>query len=51
MEQALSDDFSPGAIKGINVAADNLNDDHYADAEYRAHLITVMAIRAVAACS
>ena len=51
MEQALSDDFSPGAIKGINVAADNLNDDHYADAEYRAHLITVMAKRAVAACS
>ena len=51
MEQALSDDFSPGAIEGINVAADNLNDDHYADAEYRAHLITVMAKRAVAACS
>ena len=51
MELALSADFSPGAIEDINVTADNLNDDHYADAEYRAHLITVMAKRAVAACS
>ena len=50
MEQALSDDFSPGAIAGIRVPAEDLNDDHHADAEYRAHLITVMAKRAVAAC-
>ena len=51
MEQALSEDFSPGAIEGISVPTDDLNDDHFADAEYRAHLITVIAKRAVAACS
>ena len=50
MEQALAADFSPGAVAGINVCADELNDDHHADAEYRAHLITVLAARAVAAC-
>lgn len=50
MEQALADDFSPGAIAGIGVPADDLNDDHHADAAYRAHLITVLAERAVAAC-
>jgi carbon-monoxide dehydrogenase medium subunit len=49
-EQTLFDDFSPGAIEKINVPADNLNDDHHADAKYRTHLITVMAKRAVAAC-
>jgi carbon-monoxide dehydrogenase medium subunit len=50
MEQALSADFSPGAIAGIRVSADDLNNDHHADSEYRAHLITVLAGRAVAAC-
>ena len=50
MEQALSASFSPGAIAAIHVSADDLNDDHHADAEYRAHLITVLAKRAVAAC-
>ena len=50
MEHALSVDFSPGAVSEISVAVDELNDDHHADAEYRAHLITVLAERAVASC-
>ena len=47
MEQALSKSFSPGAIDSIHVAAGALNSDMHASAEYRAHLITVMAKRAV----
>lgn len=47
MEKALSAKFTPDAIAGIDVAADDLNADMHASAEYRAHLITVMAKRAV----
>jgi len=47
MEKALSAKFSPDAIAGIDVAADDLNADMHASAGYRAHLITVMAERAV----
>jgi carbon-monoxide dehydrogenase medium subunit len=47
MERALSARFSPDAVKGIQVAAAALNSDMHASAEYRAHLITVMAKRAV----
>ena len=49
MEQALSQNFTPEALDGISVAPDNLNEDIHASKEYRAHLITVMAKRAVAA--
>jgi carbon-monoxide dehydrogenase medium subunit len=48
MEKALTADFSPDAIAGVKVAASGLNTDLHADAEYRAHLIGVMARRAVA---
>ena len=47
MEAALSKDFSAGALNGISVPAKDLNSDLHASAEYRAHLITVMAKRAV----
>jgi len=48
MEQALSASFSPDAIAGITVPADNMNSDIHAAADYRAHLVSVMAKRAVA---
>jgi len=48
MEQALAANFSPEAVADITVPADELNSDIHASAEYRAHLVTVMARRAVA---
>ena len=49
MEKALSASLSPDAVAGITVDAGTLNSYIHASAEYRAHLITVMAKRAVAA--
>jgi len=49
MEKALAAKWSPDAVAGISVPAGNLNSDLHASAEYRAHLITVMARRAVEA--
>jgi carbon-monoxide dehydrogenase medium subunit len=51
MEAALSGDFSPAAIKGISVPADELNADPHATAAYRAHLVGIMAARAVASAT
>ncbi|MFQ5936362.1 MAG: FAD binding domain-containing protein, partial [Acidiferrobacterales bacterium] len=47
MEKALASNFAPVALDGLTVAADGLNTDLHASAEYRAHLVTVMAKRAV----
>jgi carbon-monoxide dehydrogenase medium subunit len=47
MEKALSAKFAPEAVANIKVKADGLNNDLHASPEYRAHLITVMAKRAV----
>lgn len=49
MEQALGGGFSSDAVAGISVPAAGLNSDIHASDEYRAHLVTVMAKRAVAA--
>ena len=49
MEKALAAKWSPDSVAGITVPAGNLNSDLHASAEYRAHLITVMARRAVEA--
>jgi aerobic carbon-monoxide dehydrogenase medium subunit len=46
-ENALARDFSAKALDNLKVAADGLNSDIHASAEYRAHLIKVMAKRAV----
>ena len=48
-ERALSANFSPEAIAGIETPADDLNSDIHASAEYRAHLIGVITKRGVLA--
>jgi aerobic carbon-monoxide dehydrogenase medium subunit len=47
MEKALGKSFSPDAAGSIKVSANGLNADIHASAEYRAHLVSVMAKRAV----
>jgi aerobic carbon-monoxide dehydrogenase medium subunit len=47
MEKALSAKFAPEAITRIKVPAEGLNSDLHASAEYRSHLISVIAQRAV----
>ncbi len=49
MEKALGAKFAPESVANVKVKADGLNSDLHASAEYRAHLITVMAKRAVEA--
>jgi carbon-monoxide dehydrogenase medium subunit len=49
MEKALASNWSADAIASIKVPAAGLSSDLHASAEYRAHLIGVMAMRAVAA--
>jgi carbon-monoxide dehydrogenase medium subunit len=48
MELALSQDWSPGAVVGIETPSDDLNDDHHGSSAYRAHLVNVMTRRVVA---
>jgi carbon-monoxide dehydrogenase medium subunit len=50
-EQALTANFAPSALDGITTPADGLNSDIHGSAAYRAHLIGVMAKRAVAAAA
>jgi carbon-monoxide dehydrogenase medium subunit len=49
MEKALAAKFAPESVASIAVKSSGLNSDIHASAEYRAHLVTVMAKRAVAA--
>jgi carbon-monoxide dehydrogenase medium subunit len=49
MEKALASKFAPESVASIKQSDSGLNTDIHASAEYRAHLVTVMAKRAVAA--
>lgn len=51
METALNASFTASVLNGIAVPADNLMTDMHAAADYRAHLIGVLARRAVAKAS
>ncbi len=48
IEAALAKSFTPGALEGVKVPADNMMSDMHAAADYRAHLIGILAKRAVA---
>lgn len=48
-EAALNGSLTAAALNGVTWPADDLNSDIHASAEYRAHLIGVLAKRAVAA--
>ncbi|WP_321952625.1 FAD binding domain-containing protein [Paraburkholderia bannensis] len=48
LEDALKASFTPAAARAVSIAADDLNTDLHASADYRAHLIPVLAARAVA---
>jgi carbon-monoxide dehydrogenase medium subunit len=50
-EEALQKRFSPKVLEGIPVSAEGLNSDIHGSAEYRAHLIGVLARRAVDAAN
>jgi carbon-monoxide dehydrogenase medium subunit len=47
LEEALARSFAPEACDTVRVAADGLNTDIHASPQYRAHLIPVLARRAV----
>ena len=47
IERALSASFSPDAARKVAVSAEDLSTDLHASADYRAHLVCVIASRAV----
>ena len=49
IEDALAKIFTAVAAKAMKISADRLNNDLHGSAEYRAHLVSVLAGRAVAA--
>ncbi len=51
MEEAIGKDFSPESLASIEVDGAQFNEDIHANAEFRAHLVKVLARRAVAAVS
>ena len=50
IERALAAEFSERAIDGAAISPEGLFDDLHGTPEYRAHLIKVLARRAIAAC-
>jgi aerobic carbon-monoxide dehydrogenase medium subunit len=49
IEDALGKSFTADAAKAAKIPSDHLNNDLHGSAEYRAHLVSVLASRAVAA--
>jgi len=49
IEDALAKSFTADAAKAVKIFAGHLNSDLHGSAEYRAHLVSVLASRAVAA--
>jgi len=47
-EEALKKRFSPKSIEGMTIPADGMNSDIHGSADYRAHLVGVLARRALA---
>jgi carbon-monoxide dehydrogenase medium subunit len=47
-EEALAKRFAPKSLDGMTIPADGMNSDIHGSAEYRAHLVGVLARRAVA---
>ena len=50
LEDALTNNFSALAINNVNISSKGFNSDIHASAEYRAHIIKVMAKKAVSSC-
>jgi len=50
LEEALSNNFSPSAVDNVTISSKGFNTDIHASAEYRAHIIKVMAKKAVSSC-
>ena len=50
LEEALTSNFSPAAIDNLSIPSKGLNSDVHASEEYRAHLIKVMARKAISNC-
>ena len=50
LEDALSKNLSTSAIDNVNISSKGFNSDIHASAEYRAHIIKVMAKKAVSSC-
>jgi carbon-monoxide dehydrogenase medium subunit len=47
-EEALKKRFNPKSLEGLSIPADGMNNDIHAGPDYRAHLVGVLARRAVA---